>query len=146
MDKKIEFAVRNYQCCGCVSGPSLKCFQKNDIGEGCGKHCPGTNITTPQGLISIILGLPNGFCRLGNAQNKVKTKLIIFKDIEQQQKQWGYNKFNVPVWRHELDNGIVVIRGFIPRTNEGFLHLILDADINCFDGVEITQNDIDNMD
>ena len=65
--------------------------------------------------------MPKGFNRLGEQ----KIKIEIYKTQKNQEIQWGYDKFNVPIWKHQNKKGHIFIRGYQPRLNEGFLHIIL---------------------
>ena len=73
MEEKFKLAIEEYQCTGCVCGDDIECFNTNSIcGIGCGKHVIGTSIF---GIVHILLGLPNGFNRIGK-ENDLKP--IIF--------------------------------------------------------------------
>jgi hypothetical protein len=143
IEERVLKAAEEYQCPGCVCGSDRECYENVDtFGVQCSKHVCGTTIMPVVGRI--FLGLPTGFCRLGT---KVENqKLSIFKDMDDLHKGWTYDKYNVPVWKHLNSSGHMLIRGLSPRTNEPFLHIILDAkldDINC---MEITSADIAEMD
>ncbi|RPJ70156.1 MAG: hypothetical protein EHM20_15690 [Alphaproteobacteria bacterium] len=70
----------------------------------------------------------------------------IFKTFHDLEKNWAYDKFNVPVWKHLNESNHVLIRGLSPRINMPFLHIVLE---NCMDQInclEITNKDIAEMD
>jgi hypothetical protein len=139
MEKKFKLAIQEYQCPGCVCGSNIKCFEPNTIaGVGCGKHVIGTMIF---GIGHILLGLPNGFNRVGK-QNDLKP--IIFESYEKS--DWKFDKFNVPIWKHYNKNGHTIVRGIMPRKNETFIHIFLEdcrKDIDC---IEISEDEISEMD
>ena len=143
MEKKIKKAIEEYQCSGCISGHNTECFEKCDTGCGCGKHYAGTMILP--GIGKIFLGMPKGFNRLGKIED---LKPYIFESYEKFKEVYsgGYNKFNIPVWKHLDKNGNTIIRGIQPRLNAPFIHVILGnclAEISCF---EITEDEIKEMD
>lgn len=137
MENQINSCVKEYQCCGCVSCDSPSCFKNADYGIGCGSHRPGTII---MGRGALFLGLPKGFNRLGNQKDLM---LTIFETYES---GWKYDKFNIATWKHLTENGHTIVRGMSPRINEPFLHVYLE---NCLDKVnclEITKEDMEEMD
>ena len=143
MDKNISEAVERYQCSGCVAGYNTSCFKKNqDAGVGCGKHLAGTMIIS---IGTIFIGLPKGFNRLGHL---VKMKPIMFKNFKEfSESDWGnYEKFNIPVWKHLDEHGNTLVRGLMPRRNEPFLHIFLEDCLDKIECLEISKEDIDNMD
>jgi hypothetical protein len=139
MDKKLKKAIEEYQCSGCISGHNTECFEACDTGCGCGKHYAGTHIMPMVG--KIFLGLPKGFNRLG--RNNDDMHPYIFNDL----KDWGeYNKFNIPVWKHLDKNGNTLVRGLQPRLNTPFIHVILKDSISEINCLEITADDLKDMD
>lgn len=95
MEPNIKKAIEQYQCSGCVSGCDTTCFQKNTNGGiGCGKHLSGTIFS---GIGNIFLGLPKGFNRLGKYTSM---KPSIFETFESGQKEWEYDKWNIPTWKY----------------------------------------------
>ena len=144
MDKKISSAVERYQCSGCISGSDITCFKANETsgGVGCGKHLSGTTII---GIGKVFLGLPKGFNRLGHLGNMKPVIFISFKEFAES--GWKeYNKFNRPVWKYLDEHGNTLVRGLMPRRNEPFLHIFLEDCISQIDCLEITKEDIDEMD
>jgi hypothetical protein len=138
MDRKIQNVIEEYQCSGCVSGSDTTCFEPNSNGGvGCGKHCAGTMAFPAVG--KFFLGMPKGFNRLGDSS---KLKPIIFENFES---GWGYDKFNIPVWKY-LKDGHTFVRGMQPRRNETFIHIFLEDCLNKIDCFEVTEADIDEMD
>lgn len=144
MDKKVSVAVERYQCSGCISGHNTSCFKEDENagGVGCGKHLAGTMII---GIGKVFLGLPNGFNRLGHLDNM---KPVIFKSFKEfTETSWKeYNNFNRPVWKHLDEHGNTLVRGLMPRRNEPFLHIFLENCISQIDCLEISKEDIDQMD
>lgn len=142
MKEKVKNAVKEYQCFGCVNGPALECYQNVDSADNdlaCKKHCAGTTDWPSVGRI-FLLGLPKGFNRLGACEN---TKINIFEKLED---GWGYDKFNFPVWKHLDEHGNVLVRGLNPRINYPWIHIFLE---NCMDKIgciEITKEDMAEMD
>jgi len=139
MDKKQKEIIEEYQCAGCVCGGDTSCFEAHKIvGDlSCGKHVAGTMAT---GIGKFFLGMPIGFCRIGHD----KLEINIFKSIET---SWGYDKFNVPVWKHKNEKGHVFVRGIRPRLNMPFLHIIINCpEFDKIDCINITEKDMDEMD
>lgn len=135
MDQKVKEVIKKIQCPGCMDGDFDTCFSPNEHGEGCGAHYAGT-IIIPIG--KIFLGLPKGFCRLGEMESM---KPRIFRQYND-----SYDKFNVPVWKHRTKEGLVLVRGLKPRLNTPFIDVFIE---DCFDKIncmEITEDDIDAMD
>jgi len=136
-------AVETYQCPGCVCGSDFKCFERDDsksVGIGCTKHCAGTMML---GVGSMFLGMPIGFNRLGpRPENpEQKMKLVILRNYE----DFEYDKFNIPVWKHKDEHGNTLVRGLSPRLNHSFLHVRLDDCFDKIDCLEITKEDIEEM-
>lgn len=139
MKKEIEEAIKEYQCAGCISGPYPSCFEKDDdAGVGCNKHHSGSTIMPDVG--KIFLGMPKGFNRLGPQKDM---QVLIFKDQEQQEKQWKYDKLNTPIWKYQNDKKHIFIRGYIPRLNMGFVHVILKGNYDKYQCEEIDIKEID---
>lgn len=139
MEQKTKNAIEEYQCSGCISGSNISCFQENSTGGiGCGKHFSGTRIS---GVGKILLGMPNGFNRLGKEEDLKPNIYPTYEDCD-----WQFDMWNVPVWKHLDKNGNTLVRGIMPRRNEPFIHIFLE---NCLDKInclEITQEQIDAMD
>jgi len=136
MEENIKNFIENYQCSGCVCGSDISCFEKSD-GIECKKHIAGTLVS---GIGKILLGMPHGFNRLGQAENM---KINGFKTLSD---GWGYNKFNIPVWKYLDEQNNTIVRGLSPRINAPFLHVFLTDCISKIDCYEITASDIDGMD
>ncbi len=139
-------AIRTYQCPGCVCGhkPSTCASLKKEDGYGCKNHCAGTII---EKIGKIFLGMPKGFNRLGPYNSM---KLYIFKDWESFLKIHNrYDEFNIPFWKYIDDKGNLMVRGFMPRINEPFIHIILNCTIEKVESIScklLTYTDIDRMD
>lgn len=139
MDKLVRDAVEKYQCSGCVCGSDISCYQPSDCGVGCSKHCAGTTIG---GIGRVLLGLPKGFDRLGHQDALVP---VVFRTHGDKDANCPYDMYNVPVWKH-LDGGVILVRGYMPRLNQGFIHIIIEGDMGTIDCRELTSEDLDNMD
>ena len=144
MDSVVKSFVEKYQCPGCGCGGDSSCYEKSrEKGAGieCGKHTAGTIVgASTTGVMKIFLGLPTGFNHLGPF---AEIKVWIFLNFED---GWGYNKFNVPVWKFKDDSGNTIVRGISPRTNVPFLHIFTGDCLPEIDCLEIVQEDIDGMD
>lgn len=137
MERKIVEVIECYQCPGCVCGMDISCYKKGE-GLACVKHVAGTRLFPYVGLI--FLGLPVGFCRLGQVE---ETEISIFACFAD---GWGYNKFNVPVWKHLDEHGNTLVRGISPRVNQPWIHIFIGDCLNKIDCLEITSEDISEMD
>lgn len=137
--KKVNKHVKNYQCIGCVNDPNSGCYEQNNEKENiaCARHRPSTFMS---GVGKLLLGLPKGFCRLGECTTPVN----IFKsyaDIEDLNLM-----FNIHCWKHLTEDGHTLIRGFTPRKNEPYLFIILEDCLSKINCLEITAEDIEGMD
>jgi hypothetical protein len=140
MEEKYKLAIEQYQCPGCISGMDITCFEVNNNGGiGCGKHHAGTMIM--HGIGNIFLGMPKGFNRVGEFRT---LKPYIYETFESS--DWKYNKFNVPVWKFLTNDGHTLVRGIMPRRNEPFIHIFLENCIEKINCLEITQEEINEMD
>ena len=138
MKEDYKLAIEEYQCPGCVSGCDISCFENNtNGGVGCGKHYSGTMIS---GVGNVLLGMPKGFNRIG--ENK-SLNPNIFETFEA---GWGYDMFNVPVWKHKNEAGHTLVRGIMPRRNEPFIHIYLEDCLSKIDCLEIRLDDVNDMD
>lgn len=136
MDEKIKNVIEEYQCPGCVCGSNITCYEKGDSLE-CKKHVAGTTISH---IGQIFLGLPKGFNRLGFAD---RTTISIFESLED---GWGYDHFNIPVWKHLDKLGNTLVRGICPRINMPWVHIFIGDWTSIIDCIEITQKHLDEMD
>ena len=140
MDDKVKNAIEEYQCSGCITGSDITCFESNPFGGvGCGKHMAGTMITG--GIGTIFLGMPKGFNRLGS-NNSLKP--VIYETFESS--EWKYDMYNVPVWKHLNKAGHTLVRGFIPRKNDSFIHIFLEDCMDKINCIEITEDHMEKMD
>ena len=138
MNGLLKKTIEEYQCCGCVCGSDISCYEKSQSGgSGCGKHVAGT-IIFPIG--HILLGMPRGFNRLGK-QNDLYPE--VFEKFED---GWGYNMFNEPVWKYLDKNGNTLVRGISPRTNTPFLHIFIGNHLDEINCREITEKNLNEMD
>lgn len=139
--KKQIKAIEQYQCAGCVVGGDLECYEHTDnYGIQCSAHVCGTMIMPTVGML--LLGMPTGFCRLGEGKQKVQ----IFKNYEHLNEGWNYGIYNVPVWKHRTEEGHILVRGLSPRINKTFLHVIIEDCFDSIDCIEIADDDIKKMD
>jgi len=144
-EKKIIEAIKEYQVPGAVSSFDENNFRQDTIGSEWSDHCPGTFVPH---VGTFFLGMPKGFNRIGaRAENSDENlKINIFPDFENfEQKFGGYDKFNVPVWKHTNGKGHTMVRGIRPRINSPFLHIILEDCREKIDCLEITNKDINEM-
>ncbi len=141
--KEAPKEIKEYQCSGCVCGCGDDCYKKCDKNLSCEKHCAGTMAT---GIGTFYLGMPKGFERIGECKKMI---LNIYKNYNEKEKNWKYDKFNIPVWKYWNDTGHVFIRGISPRINAPFIHVILECNQKEFDEInclEITEEDKEDMD
>ena len=139
--QKMNRWIKEYQCAGCVKGDENDGCFKADNGVGCYAHLSGTTIMPHIGRI--FLGMKKGFNRHGPVKDMT---LQLFENYQQAKSVWGYNFFNICVWKHLNEHGHTVIRGLSPRINQPFLHVILEDCIEQIDCFEITQEHLDGMD
>jgi hypothetical protein len=134
MNKNI---IEQYQCCGCIHGCDTSCYEKDAADDvSCKRHSAGTIVT---GIGLIFLGMPTGFNRLGY-QNDLK--ICIYENINN-----GFGgKLNVFVWKYLDSCGNTLVRGFSPRINSPFLHIYIGDHISNIDCIEITDDDLNEMD
>lgn len=137
INKTVKEIVEKYQCLGCVCGNDISCYEKDYDTVGCSRHVAGTLLSD---IGRIFLGMPKGFNRLGLCD---KTKITIFENFED---GWGYNMYNVPVWKYLDKNGNTIVRGICPRVNWPWIHIFIDNHMSKINCLEITQKDIDEMD
>ena len=124
-------AVKEYQCPGCVCSDG-DCYKNDGDGVGCSRHSIGTLMP---GLGGVFLGMPIGFNRVGPSGKFHKIR--IYSDTASRLKKWGFDKFNVPVWKM-LYNGHTLIRGISPRTSMPFTIIVLEDCRDQVDCLEIT--------
>jgi len=136
----MEKWIKEYQCSGCIRSCE-ETIKGNNIGTGCGcqEHQAGT--LTVYG--NLFLGLPKGFNRLGTYK---EFRPHIFETFESFEKQFGYEKFNVPVWKFKNEHSHTLVRGLSPRLCQPFIHIILEDCIDKIECLELFQDDIDKMD
>jgi hypothetical protein len=136
---EVKKAIEEYQCPGCVCGssPDDGCLKQDNNKERCSAHASGTSVS---GIGRIFLGMPTGFNRHGNVED---CQINIFDSFEY---GWGYNKFNVPIWKHLDNKGNTLVRGLKPRVNTPFLHVFIGNHIDKIDCIEITKKDLLEMD
>lgn len=137
MIPKIKDAIEEYQCPGCVCGSGVACFEESED-VACGKHVPGTMIYPSIG--TIYLGMPKGFNRLGFYR---EMKLNIFETLKD---GWGFDMFNVPVWKYLNEKKHTIVRGICPRVNQPFIHVFLEDCIDKIECFEITTDNLNEMD
>ncbi|MEK6829855.1 MAG: hypothetical protein AABY15_07080 [Nanoarchaeota archaeon] len=143
LSETVKKAVETFLCPGCVKGSDTSCYKKNpNLGESCANHNAGTYVSS---IGRILLGMPTGFNRLGQANILDIGIYNKFSEVERKG-IYGYSKFNVPVWKHLTKDGHTIVRGFSPRINRPFIDIYTE---NCLDKIncqEITEKDISEMD
>lgn len=138
MEEKFKTAVENYQCSGCTLGSGISCFKASQYGDkGCGSQSSGTFVS---GAGKVFLGMPRGFNRIGRDE---ATKIHIFDKFEE---GFGYDIFNVPVWKHLDEYGNTLVRGFCPRSNYSWIHVFLENCIDKINCIEITPELMEEID
>ena len=92
----IKELITQYMCPGCMSGQGSDCpmYNYKASAYNCSSAHPGTFMSDAGALF---LGFPAGFTRRG-PQKDFKPEL--FESWEAFQKTYGYDKFNIPVWKH----------------------------------------------
>ena len=136
LEAHIVKAVEEYQCPGCFYGINSECYEISKD-QSCDKHVSGTMANL---IGKLFIGMPKGFNRLGEFH---KTKINIFEKYDD---GWGYNLFNVPVWKHLDKHNNTLVRGICPRINHPFIHVFLEDCIDKIDCLEITHENIEQMD
>ena len=121
--------ISDIQCPGCVGGcaPAESCDEfefSNEYGFKCKAHVAGTMILPNVG--SINLGLPTGFNRVGCAfphgmRDEQRTDNI---RLWESQNEMNLDKFNIPVWAMETEDGYLFVRTYLPRTNRTYVDVI----------------------
>lgn len=141
MEDNIKNAVEEYQCPGCTRGHNIECFQKNQYGSGCGAHSAGTFITE---IGRIYLGMPTGFNRTGDIVCPVE----IFPTLQAAKDESSnvFGKFTVSVWKYLNKAGHTLVRVYCPRINTTLIMILLENCMDQIDAIEITEDDIENMD
>jgi hypothetical protein len=141
MTKETQKAIEEYQCSGCVCGSDIECgkFKKDgSLNIACSAHVAGTRGSPHIGRF--FLGMPKGFNRIGEQDT---LSIHIFTTQDDQNTQREYDHFNLPIWKQKNDSGHIFIRGYVPRLNQGFLHIILAGNYEFINCHEI---DIDTID
>jgi N6-adenosine-specific RNA methylase IME4 len=59
---------------------------------------------------------------------------------------WGYDLFNIPVWKYKDNLGNTIVRGMLPRLNTPFLHIFLEDCIYKICCRELKNSDLNKMD
>ena len=119
--------VEKFQCSGCAAGSDTGCgsYKQEDYGEHftCASHCAGTSMLNGARLVSLYLGLPKGFNRIGNCKDKTSIRLYIMMPTDL------WNHLNVPVWAMEED-GYLFVRTYCPRTDVTFVDVVKGGKIS----------------
>lgn len=112
-----EQMIREFQCPGCASC----CDDLEDLhdinseyGHFCKRHIVGTTIL---GVGHIALGLPDGFNRTKNNENRIDVRLWTIGTAPE------WDPLNVPVWAMEKD-GFLFVRTFLPRLDMSYVEVI----------------------
>jgi hypothetical protein len=151
---QVNRAIAEYQCPGCVCElyqcPGCVCGHSPDIcanfkgSLGCANHCASTFIP-PIGLV--FLGMPKGFNQLGPFR---KMRPFIYKDFKEFLKVFGgYDDvLNIPFWKYVNNKGHLFVRGFMPKVNSPFIHIILKWEIEDIESINckhIKDEDLERM-
>lgn len=140
LSKKVIEAIETYQVPGCVNDYQRENIVQNGPGVEWLEHVAGTMVFPTVG--KFFLGMPVGFCRVGVFD---EMPINIFTSMEQLNSVWKYDKFNIPCWKYLDKHGNTLVRGLSPRVNKPFLHIILGDNRAAIDCLEITNNDLKEM-
>jgi len=149
-NKYKEVLISEFQCPGCVGGPSPDSCSKFDFYElgsyfGCNSHVPGTfAMGARSGLMC--LGLPRGFCRVSGHKAKTEPQIRIhsqetFKAYE----ETLWNKFNIAVWAMEKD-GFLFVRTFMPRIDVTVVDVVEGGTLDMVPGAVNVGEFMDEID
>ena len=120
-------AVKEYQCHGCPCGIDLDSCNEYKENNGCENH----HSRLERYLIDFF-------------------RPYIYKDFEEfKEKFKGYDKFNIPISKYVDNRGVLIVRGFMPRLNHPFIHIILGWKQEDFNGINcehIREEDLEAMD
>jgi hypothetical protein len=94
--------------------------------------------------------MPKGFNRLGcSFGDEQQLKIEIYEKFDEEEVWMGNHpmgKFNVPCWKYLNEFGHTLVRGLRPRKNEPFLHIFLEDCRDKIGGIEITKEELEEMD
>lgn len=124
MKKEAKQLIQCYQCDYCQQS-GVGCYEK-----GQGIECKNHGETIIKGKGKIIVSLPASFNYLVSGA----TSLTIFESLAYQEKIAPYNVERVPVWKTLDSYGNTIIKGYMPRIDESFVHVIAENvldKINC---------------
>lgn len=133
----MKHLIEKYQCPGCVVGSDTECgnFQLGNCNE-CKSHCAGTMM---MGAGILLLGMPKGFCRLGNDKTM---KPWFYKHTA----DFHFDTFNIPAWKHLTEEGHILVRMYMPRVNVGALLVFETGDLDSINCKEITKEMMEGID
>lgn len=132
----MKHLIKKYVCPGCTSGCDITCGNAKIYDNTCQSHVPGTSKLSSTGIITFALGLPIGFNRIG------ETKIYCF---EKKEELWDFDKFNILLWKYQYGND-VLLRIAQPRRGEILTAVIENSTVDDFDGLLISDEDIQAMD
>jgi hypothetical protein len=118
--------VKEFQCPGCMVGndpTDCQSYKLQDDGDcfHCSGHYPGTFVG---GVGKIILGLPKGFCRVGNHRTMGHEKQNLqYVRLWKEGKYPSWDKLNIPVWAMEKEC-FLYVRTYMPRINYPIVDVI----------------------
>lgn len=144
----MKMMVKEFMCCGCVSGSdpdTCPAFRKGETFDGghsvyrCEKWCAGTR--TPYGKIAI--GLPKGFNKIGMADNDMNEWYIRLHTELPPADFW--DMFNFPIWAMEHD-GYLFVRTYLPRRNVAYLDIIRGGTLSLVPNAVDVSKFIDRID
>jgi len=129
--------VEKFLCPGCVNGSSTECGMFSIEEQRCKNHVAGTIVFWRK----IILGMPKGFNISEN------TKVLLYKSQEEQEKNFVFDIFNLPVWVYKEENYLFV-KVLSPRVNKVYIMVIENGDIekikieNGARGIDVNVEDL----
>jgi len=118
-EKVIKDMVEEFQCMGCSHGGNTECGKYNFVNNTCQGHRAGTFM----GDIRIALGLPKAFQRVTE-----ETGIYLYEKEEEQQEDYDFDIFNIPVWAYEED-GYLFIKVYSPRILQTNVVIIKNGNI-----------------
>lgn len=123
--------IEKFQCPGCCAGSDMKCgaFKlSKGYGVSCLGHAPGTFII---GGGTFALGLPKGFDKVGQSQERDEADPYIRIWVKGTAPTW--NKFNIPVWALE-EEGFLFVRTYCPRINTAYVDIVEGGKLSAVKG------------
>ena len=115
--------VQEFQCPGCVSGPS-PCECPSFVYDEGQRRCTGHVLGTSLGIGNhFAIGLPRGFNKPGWVFGEQFSRNTMDIRLFTKGNHFGWDHLNVPVWAIEKD-GYLFVRTYSPRINVGYVDII----------------------